>query len=119
MATAEQIANRKQVLEFIETYPQFHHQSSFVCGTKACIAGTAILFDRLKTAQALVEQLSAGTAEEFLYRGALGTAPYEFEEGCKLLGLSWGAGMDLFYEWDDDHAVDALRELANEYPTED
>lgn len=116
MATAEQIKNRKQVLNFIETYPQFHNQAGYFCGTAACIAGTAIMFNTLKNAEVLVSTFQECQAEESNFLPEDSGFFWESDTAAQLLGLDEAQAADLFYTWNEDKAVEKLRVLAAEEP---
>lgn len=116
MATAEQIKNRKQVLNFIETYPQFHNQGSYFCGTTACIAGTTIMFNTLKNAEVLISTFEEYEAEESNFLPEDCGFFWESDTAAQLLGLDEAQAADLFYTWNEDEAVAKLRVLVNEEP---
>jgi len=119
VATAEQIENRKQVLSFIEAFPEFHDQDGYFCGTTACVAGTAIMFDKLKTRDSVISCLEKGKAEADKFDVDNTNLFDEFDRAVILLGLTEYEANDLFYCWDDAMAVERLRELAAEEPEED
>lgn len=118
MATAEQINNRKRVLKFIETFPQFHNQAGYFCGTTACIAGTTIMFDRLGNVSSLVSTFEEHGADEEQFCPEYSRFFWESDAAAALLGLDEGQAADLFYTWDEGKAVEKLRILANEEPDE-
>lgn len=117
MVTEEHIENRKQVLRFTETNPEYHNQGEYICGTQACIAGTALLFDHFGTEDAVTSILRNGDA-------FLDVFPdwdrddnfWEFERARDILGLSEATAQELFYCMSESRAIEMLRVLCEELP---
>lgn len=122
MATAEHIKNRTRVLTFIITNPELHDQSEYVCGTTACIAGTALLFDLFdNNRDEVIDTLQAGRAYVDIFpKHTLihfdSDYIWEFDTARDLLGLTEAQAAELFYELDEVQAVKKLALLAAEEP---
>lgn len=119
MTTVEQINNRKRVLRFIETFPQFHNQAGYFCGTTACIAGTTIMFDRLGNAASLVSTFEEHGADEAQFCPEYSDFFWESDTAAQLLGLDEAQAAELFYCWNESEAVAKLRVLAAEEPEDE
>lgn len=140
MATAEQIKMRKGVLKYHAEHPGQHDQSHVAikggsCGTTMCIAGTALHlanmleWDRYPSGSvqygdvranlkfAIGEMGSEESAYDEWIEGDEDVDPFLYYGG-KLLGLDHDGAYELFYCFNDSLAMERLRQLADEQPTE-
>lgn len=107
--TNESKALANAILDFLERHPEKHNQDVFIdgkdeeigCGTSMCVAGTA----------------------HWLLKGdkAFNDPRTSLDVATKALGLSYGERSVLFYEFDNERALNKLRKVAEgvEFDRED
>lgn len=108
----------KKVLDYIEAHPKEHDQNSFidhkpVCGTTKCIAGHAMLL----SGEFEVKDITVSSSYSFLAIAKAGSneeADYE-AEGRRVLGISSEQANHLFFNLDNDEAIDYLNQLIAYY----
>jgi hypothetical protein len=104
----------RKVLDQIRIFPETHNQRSYVkeneCGTTCCIAGHALSFSGYTLAHV--------RDYENAYKGLTFRRPDGGEmvdtwwtEAMDLLGLSHGEAVRLFFEWDNEAAIELLEQM--------
>ena len=95
----------QKVLDFIIAHPELHSQRTYLCRTTMCIAGTAVMLEKLDEKEILRAAERSGLDLFWVQF---------FKVGRSILGLTDAEADDLFYTMNDAEALRKLKEFANQ-----
>jgi hypothetical protein len=102
----------RKVLDQIRSFPETHSQGSYIkeneCGTTCCIAGHALAFSGYEITENSKPEIEK--AYDFLRPDGT-TIDFVWDEAKDLLGLSRDEAVRLFFEWDNEAAIELLEQM--------
>jgi len=110
------------VLEQVTAHPEMHDQNCYGirrgCNTTQCIAGWAVVLspdaEAVWSGSLIAKGVDVLEAVKMLSGDGYAFTVDVASAGSQLLGLTEDEADELFFSFDDDHAVDYLRELIAE-----